>query len=102
MSYLELYQHLHDKGYSPELCDDGSIMCCLPKPFENFGFTTDLIIKDGVISLLDCAVWESYAGSVIAQAGFGTVKDMVFWATMHAVGCELRLSEEIAEDARFS
>jgi len=76
MSDLQILLDLLDRGFAGEVCPNGQIICSLPAPLGDYGFTIEAF-GAGWIS---CTVWESFAGGILAVEGFRSLNELVCWA----------------------
>jgi len=86
VSDLQILLDLLDRNFAGEVCPNGQILCNLPAPLGDYGFTIELFGSDW----LGCTIWESFAGCVLAVEGFRSLDEMLCWAVVVVSNFELQ------------
>jgi hypothetical protein len=81
---------LLDRGFHPQICSNGDIICRINLDFESFGFT--LVLGE----FIRCIAWSSYAGQIYFDRIFPNLKQAIFAAQIAAILDDAKLALDVA------
>ncbi|MBN8563431.1 MAG: hypothetical protein J0L70_23115 [Leptolyngbya sp. UWPOB_LEPTO1] len=90
MKLSEILNQLLDRGFHPQICSNGDIICRINLDFESFGFT--LVLGE----FIRCIAWSTYAGQSYFDRVFPNLEQAIFAAMMAASLDDARLALDVA------
>lgn len=98
MSNLQIILDLLDRGFASEVSAIGNILCTLPAPLQNYGFSLESFGSEW----FSCLIWESCGGGVLGREGFKDLDTMLCWVSIVVAHFDAVVSDDLAGLANWS
>jgi hypothetical protein len=90
MKRSEILNQLLDRGFHPQICSNGDIICRINLDYESFGFT--IVLGE----FIRCIAWSVYSGQIYFDRIFPDLNQAIFEAQFTALLDDARLSLDVA------
>jgi len=98
MNNIQIILDLLDRGFAGEVSATGHVLCTMPKPLQNYGFSLESFGSEWI----SCLIWESCGGGILGREGFRDLDSLIVWVSLVVAHFDAAVSADLADLANWS